>query len=132
MFRAAVLAAIVTTIAALPVQVALSSVDLVTFDGAKGTTYHFTELNDPVMGGQSTGTFHTDEDKHIGVFNGTCAIVPKLKAPGFIKASTGGARTDVMCVVDGWALGGWAALVRMGGAWTDGRVVGRGRADSDG
>merc|ERR1712224_670647 len=42
------------------------------------------------MGGMSVGTFHVNSAGHYGVFNGTCAIVPKLKAPGFIKASTGG------------------------------------------
>lgn len=30
---------------------------LVTFDGAEGTTFKFIEMNDPVMGGQSTGTW---------------------------------------------------------------------------
>merc|ERR1711907_86230 len=77
---------IVATAVAVPLTI--SSVDLVTFDGAEGTTFSFKELNDPVMGGQSVGTFSVHEK--YGVFNGTCKIVPSLKAPGFIKASTGG------------------------------------------
>jgi len=59
---------------------------LVTFDGAKSTTQVWHENNDPVMGGQSTATF--TEGKGFGIFNGTCAIVPKLKAPGFCTAAT--------------------------------------------
>jgi hypothetical protein len=37
------------------------------------------------MGGQSTGTFEVEKLRKVGVFNGTCAIVPSLKAPGFCK-----------------------------------------------
>merc|ERR1711871_582566 len=40
------------------------------------------ELNDPVMGGQSTGTFSVTDG--IGVFNGSVVDVPFLHAPGFI------------------------------------------------
>ena len=59
----------------------------VTFDGNKGTTFQWRDLNDPVMGGRSFSTFHVDSG-HFGVFNGTCAIVPSLKAPGFAKIMT--------------------------------------------
>ena len=57
---------------------------VVSFDGAAGTTFDFTEMNDPVMGGQSTGTFTVQND--IAVFDGEVVDVPVLKAPGFIKA----------------------------------------------
>lgn len=57
---------------------------LVTFDGAKGTTAEWRDTNDPVMGGGSTSTFTTTGDK-TAIFNGTCAIVGFLKAPGFAK-----------------------------------------------
>ena len=40
------------------------------------------------MGGKSISTFSTQSG--MGVFDGTCAIVPFLKAPGFCKISTGG------------------------------------------
>jgi uncharacterized surface protein with fasciclin (FAS1) repeats len=61
-------------------------IPLATFDGAKDTTLTWTQKNDPVMGGQSTGTFTVEND--AGVFDGTCKIVPFLGAPGFIKAET--------------------------------------------
>jgi len=35
------------------------------------------------MGGKSIGTFTIKDN--VGVFDGTVAIVPFLKAPGFIK-----------------------------------------------
>ena len=44
------------------------------------------EMNDPVMGGRSTGTFHIEDN--IGVFQGEVANVPFLHAPGFIQART--------------------------------------------
>jgi hypothetical protein len=65
-----------------------SGLTLLTFDGAPGTTFKFTEMNDPVMGGQSTGDFTVDAARKVGVFKGECVNVPKLKAPGFLKAST--------------------------------------------
>merc|ERR1719159_2202571 len=61
-------------------------IPLATFDGAKDTTLTWTQKNDPVMGGQSTGTFTVQDN--VGVFDGTCKIVPSLGAPGFIKAAT--------------------------------------------
>ena len=62
---------------------ASQDVSLVTFDGAKGTTHAFKTLNDPVMGGQSNGTFKIVDN--VGVFDGNVNIVPKLKAPGFLE-----------------------------------------------
>ena len=44
------------------------------------------QMNDPVMGGKSTGSFNLDND--TGVMNGNVAIVPFLQGPGFIKAET--------------------------------------------
>ena len=55
---------------------------LLTFDGAKATSsFKVGVTNDPVMGGASTSSFHVQDE--LGVFNGTCAIVSFLKAPGF-------------------------------------------------
>lgn len=66
-------------------------VDIVTFDGENPvTTWKFREVNDPVMGGKSTGSF--DIVDNIAIFTGNCAIVPSLQAPGFCKAET----TDIM------------------------------------
>ena len=60
------------------------SIPLVTFDNAPGTTHTFSELNDPVMGGKSTGSFSITKNS-TGLFQGEVNIVPKLKAPGFIE-----------------------------------------------
>ena len=51
------------------------------------------EMNDPVMGGQSTGTFQIEEG--LGKFRGEVVDVPFLKAPGFIKATASGKFPDV-------------------------------------
>jgi len=60
------------------------TIPLVTFDGNKETTHQWRQMNDPVMGGKSTGTFKVEDG--LGIFDGEVAIVPFLKAPGFIKA----------------------------------------------
>jgi len=46
----------------------------------------WTQMNDPVMGGQSTGTFKIESG--VGIMSGVVKIVPFLKAPGFIKVET--------------------------------------------
>jgi len=61
---------------------------LVTFDGTKETTFDFKALNDPVMGGKSTGTWAVTNG--AGVLDGEVVNVPSLSAPGFIKASADG------------------------------------------
>jgi len=76
----------------------VTSLPLVTFNGASGTTFTFNELNDPVMGGQSTGTWTQGT---TGVFDGTVATVPSLSAPGFIKASADGTFKDVSAAAAG-------------------------------
>jgi hypothetical protein len=63
-------------------------VKLATFDRADPTYRLWTVQNDPVMGGQSFSTFTVDKTDHLGVFNGTVAIVPFLKAPGFARVGT--------------------------------------------
>jgi len=68
---------------------------LATFDGAKETSLKWVEQDDPVMGGKSKGSFTIDSDKKVGIFNGTCAIVPSLNAPGFITAVATGSTPDV-------------------------------------
>jgi len=72
---------------------------LVTFDGASGTTFSFTELNDPVMGGKSTGTWSLGHG--FGVMDGEVVNVPSLKAPGFIKAAASGEFSDISDFIDG-------------------------------
>jgi len=72
---------------------------LVTFDGTQGTTFKFVELNDPVMGGKSTGTWSVGDG--FGILNGEVVNVPSLKAPGFIKAAADGKFPDVSDFIDG-------------------------------
>jgi len=62
------------------------NVTLATFDHAKGTTFSWRAMNDPVMGGRSHSTFAVEGSE--GHFKGTCAVVPFLKAPGFCKVGT--------------------------------------------
>jgi len=72
---------------------------LVTFDGAAGTTFKFTELNDPVMGGKSTGTWTLGQG--FGIMDGEVVNVPALKAPGFIKAAADGSFPDISEFIGG-------------------------------
>jgi len=53
----------------------------------------WTEKNDPIMGGQSTGSFTIKGS--LGVFDGKVVDVPNLQAPGFIKVDASGAFPDV-------------------------------------
>jgi len=76
-----------------------SAGSLVTFDGASDTTFTFTEMNDPVMGGQSTGTWSLG--KGFGIMDGEVVNVPSLKAPGFIKAAANGKFPDLSDFIDG-------------------------------
>lgn len=72
-----------------------ADVIIATFDGAKGTTLQWRPKNDLAMGGRSTSTFHVDHASKTGIFNGTCATVPFLNAPGFIKVFSSGEIADV-------------------------------------
>lgn len=87
--------------AAAAVTATAVEVKLVTFDGAEGTTFTFKELNDPVMGGRSTGTWNVDQQGHFGVFDGEVVDVPSLKAPGFIKAAADGSFADASAAAGG-------------------------------
>jgi len=74
---------------------------LVTFDGASGTTFKFIEMNDPVMGGESTGTWLVNTDDGFGIMNGEVVDVPSLSAPGFIKSAADGTFKDVSADIGG-------------------------------
>jgi len=72
------------------------SVQLIAFDSS--STWRHTD--DPVMGGRSKSTY--TQAGGVGSFNGTCAIVPSLQAPGFCKvASVGGSFADASRFVNG-------------------------------
>lgn len=53
----------------------------------------WSQVNDPVMGGESTGTFEIKDG--LGRMKGEVVDVPKLSAPGFIKAGAYGDFPDV-------------------------------------
>lgn len=58
------------------------------FSQPGGPINEWTTMDDPVMGGKS----HSSVEIERGVaakFKGYCAVVPKLKAPGFVTMSTG-------------------------------------------
>ena len=65
--------------------IAANEILLASFDGAAGSTHRWQQMNDPVMGGKSTGSFTVADGK--GIFSGEVVDVPFLHAPGFIKAS---------------------------------------------
>jgi len=87
-----------STLAAVLASTA-TGLDLITFDGSQ--TYVFTELNDPVMGGQSSGTWNLNKTGEFGVFDGEVKDVPALKAPGFIKAAADGTFADASSTFGG-------------------------------
>mmetsp|Transcript_11591 Transcript_11591/g.16243 ORF Transcript_11591/g.16243 Transcript_11591/m.16243 type:complete len:232 (-) Transcript_11591:102-797(-) len=62
-----------------------NEVTLVSFDDPSNLPI-WKEMNDPVMGGKSTGTFTVQDG--MGLFEGEVVNVPFLHAPGFIQAST--------------------------------------------
>ena len=67
--------------------------DVVDFSGGDpAATFDWRAMNDPVMGGQSHSSVAV-EAGHLN-FTGTCAIVPSLKAPGFITAVAGDQRAS--------------------------------------
>jgi len=94
-----------------------SSVPLVTFDGAQGSTFQFTVLNDPVMGGRSHGTWSLNQSG-FGVLDGAVVDVPSLKAPGFITAVAEGSFADASSE----ASGGLTLLVRSTTAYAGYRI----------
>ncbi|CAK9078842.1 unnamed protein product [Durusdinium trenchii] len=62
---------------------AAADILLASFDGK--ASHQWKQMNDPVMGGKSTGTFSVANN--VGIFDGEVVDVPFLKAPGFIKTS---------------------------------------------
>jgi apolipoprotein D and lipocalin family protein len=76
-----------------------ASLPLVTFDGSAGTSFDFKALNDPVMGGKSTGSWALGDG--FGILDGEVVDVPSLSAPGFIKAAADGKFPDVSAAFGG-------------------------------
>ena len=63
-----------------------ATANMVVLEDFSNPNHEWIEMNDPVMGGKSTGTFGVEDG--LGKFVGTVAIVPFLHAPGFIKVET--------------------------------------------
>jgi len=63
------------------------------------TTFTFIQLNDPVMGGKSTGNWTATDG--FGEMQGEVVNVPSLSAPGFIKAAADGHFNDASSAADG-------------------------------
>jgi len=76
----------------------------VTFDGASETTFTFVEMNDPVMGGESTGNWTVNTVKGFGIMNGEVVDVPSLSAPGFIKSAADGTFKDMSANIGGYLI----------------------------
>jgi len=79
-----------------------SSQLLVSFGRAASGTATWLVTNDPVMGGRSHASLAVGESS--STFNGTCAIVPSLHAPGFCKMSAVGSFADASPFFHGGAL----------------------------
>jgi len=78
-----------------------SEVSLITFDGEPSTTFKFLQVNDPVMGGISSGSWSINEEEGFGIEEGTIRDVPSLQAPGFIKAEADGSFNDASSAIMG-------------------------------
>lgn len=76
-------------LALLSSVVSVNGIKDVTIEAFGDTPSHqWIGLNDPVMGGESTGTATVIDG--VGVFDGEVVDVPKLSAPGFISMTTRG------------------------------------------
>lgn len=78
-------------------------VPLVTYDGADstGALTDWFALVDPVMGGQSTGTWTLNADEKYGSLDGEVKDVPSLSAPGFVTAGALASFPDASSTIDG-------------------------------
>eukprot|EP00939_MAST-03C_sp_MAST-3C-sp1_P005389 g5389.t1 len=83
---AAILLATTTIISSVAATESEAKETTVTLEDFQQPVHSYRETNDPVMGGQSTGTLMMSDG--LAVFNGSVVDVPSLKAPGFIKFQT--------------------------------------------
>lgn len=89
----ATLATAIVTAASLTTSI---EIPLVTYDGMDGSVMlkEFEALVDPVMGGQSTGTWTMNETGLFGRLDAEVKDVPSLDAPGFATAGAVGSYPD--------------------------------------
>jgi len=78
------------------------NISLLTFDGTPGSSFRFVQLNDPVMGGRSHGSWSVNSSAGgFGVMDGEVVTIPSLNVPGFIKAAADGAFRDASAAASG-------------------------------
>ena len=65
---------------------AANGADVIVLEDFARPVHEWKEMNDPVMGGESRGTFSVVSG--VGVFRGHVVNVPFLQAPGFIQSRT--------------------------------------------
>lgn len=85
---------------------AIQDLTLATFSNATATAV-WSELNDPVMGGQSVGTWTVLES--TGLFQGTVKNVTFLQAPGFCEVET---KSPLLINASAYANGGIKLTLR--------------------
>ena len=68
-------------------EVSVAGSDSVVIEDFANPSHKWKTMNDPVMGGKSDSSVSVSDG--IAKFEGTCAIVPFLHAPGFITMMTG-------------------------------------------
>lgn len=74
-----------TILSATSIAIAANAGDIL-IESFASPTHTWESLNDPVMGGESTGTVKIENE--LGVFDGEVVDVPFLNAPGFITMET--------------------------------------------
>jgi len=82
------LSSAVAILSALASALTAAAEDEIVIEDFSSPVHTWATMNDPVMGGQSSSSL--DISDGVANFSGNCAIVPFLKAPGFITVQTGG------------------------------------------
>ena len=78
--RAALAVAACLGCLAATASVSAAPINLVTFDGAKGTTFDWAVMNDPVMGGLSSSNFSGESQNTVlGDPRGRCGKLPQRR-----------------------------------------------------
>lgn len=82
------LSSVVAILSALASARTTAAEDEIVIEDFSSPVHKWATMNDPVMGGQSSSSL--DISDGVANFSGNCAIVPFLKAPGFVTVQTGG------------------------------------------
>ena len=79
--------AVAVSLSSVPALFAAETSEIL-LESFEDPSHSWIQMNDPVMGGKSTGTFTIDGG--VGIFDGEVVDVPFLQAPGFIKCASKG------------------------------------------